>query len=99
MPNQSQPAQGKKHKNQYTKQNAKSSTGFMAELEVWAEGSIYRPLEDAFKRGDHKDYAIAKREGIQAIKRQVLASYHNGLKTRKETINEQNDDWIPLQRD
>lgn len=95
MPNQHQPKQGKK---QYANQNTKSSTGFMAELEVWAEGSIYRPLEDAFKRGDQKDYAIAKREGIQAIKRQVLASYHNGLKTHK-SINEQNDDWIPLQRD
>ncbi len=43
-----------KNQHQFTQAKAKSSTGFMAELEAWAEDTIYKPAEDAFNRGDYK---------------------------------------------
>lgn len=58
-------------------------SGYMAELEAWLDKDVYEPIKAAIAARDSKELHIAFNEATVQIKRKVLASYHNGLKARK----------------
>lgn len=64
-----------------TKEETRS--GYMAELEAWLDEAIFEPIERAISDEDSKELHIAFSEAKQQIKRRVLQSYHNGLKTNQ----------------
>lgn len=71
--------------------------GFMAELDQWLDEMVFEPIEQAIAQEDSKELHIAFGESKQHIKRKVLASYHNGLRTKAPTIN-RNDNGQPTRR-
>lgn len=71
-----------------TKPESRSSAGYMAELEAWLDETVFEPIEQAIASEDSKELHIAFSEAKQHIKRKVLQSYHNGLKTN-QTRNQQ----------
>ena len=66
-----------------TKPESRSSNGYMAELEAWLDEAVFEPIERAISDEDSKELHIAFNEAKQHIKRKVLQSYHNGLKTNQ----------------
>lgn len=66
-----------------TKPESRSNKGYMAELEAWLDETVFEPIERAIEDEDNKELHIAFSEAKQQIKRKVLESYHNGLKTNQ----------------
>ncbi len=83
-----------------TDQNGKktASSGYMAELDEWLEEVVFEPIERAIANEDSKELHIAFNESKQHIKRKVLQSYHNGLKTN-QTRNQKNYGHQTYRRD
>lgn len=57
--------------------------GYLAELEEWLEEAVFGQIKAAIVTRDSKELHKAFNEATLQIKRRVLASYHNGLKARK----------------
>lgn len=66
-----------------TKPESRGSSGYMAELEAWLDEAVFEPIEQAIADEDTKELHAAFAEAKQRIKRKVLQSYHNGLKTNQ----------------
>jgi hypothetical protein len=65
------------------------NTGYMAELDQWLDEFVFEPIERSIASEDLKELHIAFNEAKHHVKRRVLQSYHNGLKT-KQIRNQKN---------